>query len=95
MRQFKVDAPEFFCFQIGDDEKVYKIPLATSMTTDDMIEFGNCDTFEKQVKWLEKYIGDIVHDLPAGVTADITKAWSQANTRAGVTEGESSALSDS
>lgn len=95
MRQFKVDAPEFFCFQIGDDGKVYRIPLATSMKTTEMIEFGNCDNFEKQVKWLEKYIGDVVYDLPGGVTADILKAWSQANKSAGVTEGESSALSDS
>lgn len=98
MREFRIDSPEFFVFKLED--KTYKIPLASSMPTKEIMEMSeagnNTDRFfEWQLKMLKKYMGDIVDELPTGVASDILKAWSDANKKTGVDEGESSASSES
>ncbi len=96
MRQFGNDAPEFFCFQIGDDEQIYKIPLAASMNNKMLRSFNETNNnYMKQVEWLRTFIGDVVDDLTPPTTAQILKAWSDTTAEEqGASVGESSASSD-
>lgn len=96
MRRFATDAPEFFLFQLGDDETVYKIPLAASMTIGDLKDLdASGNDFLAQVNWLSKFIGDTVNDLTVGDVSGILKAWREESYGQGASVGESSASSES
>lgn len=93
MRTFGKELTEYFEFQLEDDEKVYRIPLAAAMPfslLDRMSKAADTeDRFTAQVDMLRKYMGDVVDDLPVGVLSEILKAWGEESTRAGVSMGES------
>lgn len=90
MRTFSTDAPEFFIFKIEGSEETKKIPLAESMNNRDLIAYEETtDDFRKQVKWLEKFIGDDVYELDPRTTNAILIAWMEASAKAGATVGES------
>ena len=93
MRTFGKELTEYFEFQLEDDEKVYRIPLAAAMPfglLDEMSKAANTeDRFTAQVNMLRKYMGDVVDDLPVGVLSDILKAWGEESTKAGASMGES------
>ena len=93
MRTFCKSLTEYFEFQLEDDEKVYRIPLAAAMPfslLDRMSKAADTeDRFTAQVDMLRKYMGDVVDDLPVGVLSEILKAWGEESTRAGASMGES------
>lgn len=93
MRSFGNDAPEFFCFQIAGDKKVYKIPLSASMPYSVLKKMkdaaGGDEQFEAQVEMLRRYIGDVVDDLDAMTLSDILQAWAEASKGQGAEVGES------
>lgn len=93
MRSFRNDAPEFFCFQIADDKKVYKIPLAASMPYSLLKKMqkaeGDEGKFDAQVEMLRKYVGDVVDELDAMTLGKILKAWAEASNKQGAEVGES------
>ena len=93
MRTFGKELIEYFEFQLEDDEKVYRIPLAAAMPfslLDRMSKAADTeDRFTAQVDMLRKYMGDVVDDLPGGVLSEILKAWGEESTRAGASMGES------
>lgn len=93
MRKFGTDAPRFFVFQIGDDEKTYKLPLATSLSVveieamDDAEKHG--DGFKWQLSFMRKHMGkEVVNNLPAGVASDIMAEWGKATKDQGASAGE-------
>lgn len=92
MRNFSIDAPKFFCFSIGDSEKVYKVPLAASMPIPVLKLLD--DGVMGQYELLKKYLGDDLDEIPAEVFNQIMKAWEDASKEQGATPGESEALSD-
>ena len=95
MRRFGTDSPEFFVFQIGDSDEVYKIPLVASLTNKQIVALDEVkEDYRKQIDWLRDFIGDVVDELTATDTAAIMKAWRAASDGEGVTVGESSASSD-
>lgn len=93
MRKFGKDAPEFFCFQIADDKKVYKVPLAASMPYSILKRMqdasGDESKFDAQVEMLRKYMGDSVDDLDVVTLSDILKAWAKESGGQGAEVGES------
>lgn len=93
MRKFGKEITEYFEFQLEDDEKVYRIPLAAAMPfslLDRMSKAADTeDRFTAQVDMLRKYMGDVVDDLHVGVLSEILKAWGEESTRAGASMGES------
>ena len=94
MRKFGTDAPEFFVFQIGDDEKTYKIPMLGSLTVKEIEEMDQADKNGEGMRWqlnfLRKHMGkETVDNLPSGVAGDILKEWSRSTTDQGATAGES------
>lgn len=93
MRTFGKELTEYFEFQLEDDEKVYRIPLAAAMPfglLDEMSKAANTEgRFTAQVDMLRKYMGDVVDDLPVGVLSEILKAWGEESTKAGASMGES------
>lgn len=95
MRRFSIDAPSLYCFQVGETDEVYKIPLMGSMNVAEAKEFENTggDLFE-QVEWLRGYVGDIVDVIPVGTIAEIVREWAAESRTQGATVGESSALSE-
>lgn len=95
MRRFGTDAPEFFCFQIGSSDDVYKIPLSASMCSKDVVAFNDIDgNFYRQMEWLRRFIGDVVDELTAADANAIVTEWLKASSDQGATAGESTALSD-
>lgn len=90
MRTYAVDNPEFFCFQIKEDDKVYKIPLIPSMTNKEIKAFNETGAdYVKQVEWLRGYIGDVVDDMIFSITTSILKEWREESESKGATLGES------
>lgn len=90
MRTFGKDKPEFFCFQLEGSEKVYKIPLAASMTNEEALEFSEiAGDYRRQIEWLRRYMGDAVNNLTVGDTAAIFTEWNKESQTQGVTSGES------
>ena len=94
MRTFGKELTEYFEFQLEDDEKVYRIPLAAAMPfglLDKMSKAVNTeDRFTAQVDMLREYMGDVVDKLPVGVLSEILKAWGEESTNAaGASMGES------
>lgn len=91
MREFGKDAPEFFCFKLEDDETVYKIPLAGSLSNKraaELEEVGN--SAARQMEWLRQYIGDKVEEISVATTGEIFKEWVKASADTqGMTPGES------
>ena len=63
MRTFEKELTEYFEFQLEDDEKVYRIPLAAAMPfslLDRMSKAADTeDRFTAQVDMLRKYMGDV------------------------------------
>lgn len=89
MRTFGNDSPEFMAFKIEGNEKVYKIPLAGSMTNKEIIQFEETDgDYKKQLEWLRQYIGNAVDDLTAATTGEILHAWAAESKEQGATPGE-------
>ena len=94
MRKFSTDAPQFFVFQLGNDEKTYKLPLVASMpvkAVEAMEEAGKSGYGLKwQLDFLRKHMGKaVVDNLPSGVASEILKEWSKATEEQGATTGES------
>ena len=93
MRKFGTDAPEFLSFQLGESDKVYKIPLAASMTYAEIRSLQKAeasgDSFGAQVDILRTYMGDIVDGLEVGVLSDILLAWQEESQKQGAEPGES------
>lgn len=95
MRRFGVDKPELMEFQLGDNEKVYTLPLAASMPATLILEMsesskkGEEELFRFQVEMLSRYIGDAVDELTAGDIRNILLAWQAESTGQGAEVGES------
>ncbi len=90
MRTFSVKKTEYFKFQIEGNEKIYRIPLATSMTNRELLAFKKATgDYESQIEWLRGYIGDAVDDLTPEQTGEIIRAWSKDTSEQGATVGES------
>jgi len=100
MRSFGKDTPEFFTFTIGDDEKIYKIPLATSVPHTTTLKFAEVaaiadpatnqyESLKLQHEFLRKYMGEVVDTLTTKQENEIFEAWSAATKEeTGVTQGE-------
>lgn len=100
MRKFGKDKPELMKFQLEGSEKVYTMPLASSMPANvliEMSEIGDDDTkmFKFQYELLKRYIGEAVEDLTAGDIGNIMNAWYTESSDQGAEVGESSASSAS
>lgn len=90
MRTFSKSLVEYFEFQIEGDGKVYKIPLAGSMTNRELITFKNTNgDYVAQLEWLRAYIGGTVDELTPAQTGEIIRAWSEATNEQGASVGES------
>lgn len=90
MRTFSKSQVEYFEFQIEGDEKIYKVPLAGSMTNRELIAFKNTNgDYEAQLEWLRAYIGDAVDEWTPAQTGEIIRAWSEATNEQGASVGES------
>lgn len=90
MRQFAIDSPEFFVFKIEGAKKTYKIPLASSLTNKQAVEFEKTGgEYRAQIEWLRGFIGDVVDDLTPAVTSQILQAWSKESRDQGASVGES------
>lgn len=90
MRTFGKELTEYFEFQLEDDEKVYRIPLAGSMSNRKLIAFKNTNgDYEAQVEWLRAFMGDAVDDLTPAQTGEILRAWSEDTGKQGASVGES------
>lgn len=91
MRRFGTDKPEFFSFQLGDSDEVYKIPLAASMPNSVLLKMDEAGdgSYKMQLDMLRQYIGDIVDDLTPGTTRDILLAWQEESAKQGAEPGES------
>lgn len=98
MRKFGKEAAKVFEFQIEGSEKIYKIPLAASLPSAELLELQKADEkgegFFAQREMLRKYMGDIVDELTVSTLGDILKAWAEESTAQGEDPGESQALSD-
>lgn len=101
MRKFGKDKPELMSFTFGDSKKVYNIPLAASVPAPIILEMneeykkGDMEAFAWQVKFLRKYVGDLVDEMTTGDIKDIFDAWMMESSGQGAEVGESSASSDS
>lgn len=90
MRKFGTDAPEFFCFQLGSNKKVYKIPLAYSLANKELFALEEAEgDYKKQLEWLRAYMGDAVDTLTVRDTGGIFDAWREESEKAGAAVGES------
>ena len=90
MRQFGKDTPEFFCFQLEGKKKTYKIPLAASLSNDDLFAFEDSEgDYRKQVEWLARFMGDDIKSLTPYETSEIIKAWAEESRGQGAEAGES------
>ena len=94
MRKFGVDKPELMKFQLGDDEKVYTLPLAASMPITTILGMskaqkkGEAELLDYQVEMLRTYIGDAVDNLTSGDVRDILNAWTEESAGQGAEVGE-------
>lgn len=94
MRKFGVDKPDLMRFQLGDDEKVYTIPLAASMPISTLLGMskaqkkGEAELLEFQVEMIRTYIGEAVDKLTSGDVRDILNAWTQESAGQGAEVGE-------
>lgn len=101
MRKFGKDKPELMSFTFGSSKKVYNIPLAASVPAPIILEMneeykkGDMEAFAWQVKFLRKYVGDLVDEMTTGDIKDIFDAWMLESSGQGAEVGESSASSDS
>lgn len=95
MRRFGTDKPQFFCFNIGESDKVYKMPLAASLPAKEILAMQKAyktsdeDAFEYQCSMIEHYVGDTYSELTANDIGEIFKAWNEESTRIGASVGES------
>ena len=94
MRNFGNDRPEYFPFTLFEGKKVYKIPLATSIPAQELIDMqdayakGDEEAFKAQMEFLRKYIGDMADKLTAGDVREIIEAWGKASQEDGAEPGE-------
>ena len=94
MRKFGTDAPKFMSFTLGDDDTVYRLPLAASMPMDVLIELGEAagkggtESLRYQVDLLRRYIGDAADALTAGDVSAIYSAWNEESALSGAEAGE-------
>lgn len=94
MRHFGRKTPEYMEFTLGDDETIYKMPLAASMSAD-MVEkyepafMAGDRRFRAQVDMLRDFIGDIAGTLTGDEVAEILTAWAEESQSQGASVGES------
>lgn len=93
MRTFG-EVKKYFEFQIEGDEKIYKIPLASSLPNAmmQMMKEANDrgDGFSAQLIMLKKYMGDeLVDEMSVDMADAILQAWGEASTEQGASAGES------
>ena len=93
MRKFGKDSPEFFVFQLEGSKETYKIPLAASMSSKDLIPLKKSETspdgLEMEIEVLKKYVGDAIEDLPPKGIGEIMTAWAEESRAQGASVGES------
>lgn len=90
MRTFSVGKTEYFEFQIEGNEKIYRIPLAGSLTNRELVAFESTNgEYRAQVGWLRDFLGDVVDDLTPAQTGEILRAWLEATREQGASVGES------
>ena len=93
MRTFG-EIKKYFEFQLEGDDKVYKIPLASSMPAATILMLRDADKrgegFEAQLTMLKRYIGEeLVNELSVDMADSILKAWGEESTDQGASAGES------
>lgn len=71
-------------FTLGKSKKVYKIPLAAHLPIDVIAEFrqfanaddlSDFDALTFEIKFLRRFMGDVVDTLTADTVAKIFEAW--------------------
>ena len=93
MRTFG-EIKKYFEFQLEGDDKVYKIPLASSMPAATILMLRDADKrgegFEAQLTMLKRYIGEeLVNELSVDMADSILKAWGEESAEQGASAGES------
>ena len=94
MRTFGKDSPEFMAFKLGDSEKVYKMPLASSIPMSELLELseaaakGGSHILRCQLELLRKYIGKKADELTAQDVADIFAAWNDESAGTGASASD-------
>lgn len=94
MRHFGRKTPKYMEFTLGDDETIYKMPLAASMSADMVEKYEPAFTagdrrFQAQVDMLRDFIGDIAGTLTGDEVAEILTAWAEESQSQGASVGES------
>lgn len=95
MRKFGTDKPEVMSFQLGDDKKIYKMPLAASLPVSKLLEMEDVSKkndyaiLRFQIELLREHIGDVVDTLTSKDIADIFNAWNEESGLQGADTGES------
>ena len=90
MRTFSKDVVEYMEFQIEGDKRVYKIPLASSLTNEQLIKFYKTGgEYTAQVEWLRDFLGNMVDSLTANMTSSILQEWAKQSKDGGAEPGES------
>ena len=90
MRKFGKELTKYFEFQLEDDETIYRIPLAGSLTNRELVAFESTNgEYRAQVGWLRNFLGDVVDDLTPAQTGEILRAWLEATREQGASVGES------
>ena len=94
MRAFGTDAPEFMSFTLGDEETVYKLPLAASLPMSVLLEMGEAASkgdsaaMRCQFDVLRRYMGERADELTAGQVREIFTAWTEESSKQGANPGE-------
>lgn len=94
MRTFGNDAPEFMAFKLNGSEKVYKMPLASSMPMTVLLELseaaakGGSTVLRYQLDLLRRYIGAKADELTAQDVADIFAAWNEESASTGASASD-------
>ncbi|MBQ6373435.1 MAG: hypothetical protein IJJ45_02990 [Clostridia bacterium] len=94
MRHFGRKTPKYMEFTLGDDETIYKMPLAASMSADMVEKYEPAFTagehrFQAQVDMLRDFLGDIAGTLTSEEIAEILTAWAEESQSQGASVGES------
>lgn len=94
MRHFGRKIPQYMEFTLGDDETIYKMPLAASMTADMVAKYEPAFTkgdnrYQAQVDMLRDFLGDIAGTLTSEEINEILSAWAEESLAQGASVGES------
>ena len=80
MRKFGTSKKDVMEFQLGDSEKIYKLPLIGSMPAEEILamsELDDEDSFKFFYTFLKKNIGDAASALTGQDVRDIMEAWDE------------------